>query len=123
MATLQEQIAQKWGQYGDWNAAGQNQTDALAKLLQANGVEDLSQFQLKARDFETAAEEQETPNGVLTTPGRKGTAFDAFYGDKQLGFLGDINRDGSFERKDKEQTVDKDYLGKMGGEGERLGWS
>lgn len=135
MATLQEQIAQKWGQYGDWNAAGQNQTDALAKLLQANGVEDLSKFSLKARDWKHVVEP-----GMTSTTGdgsydywqdggeTGGTAYDAFYDGKQLGYLGDINDDGTYTAKTRDYGPEYADIGKLGsndvaGNGSLLGWS
>lgn len=101
--TLENQIRARWGKYGDWKSAGQDQVAALATMLRQNGVTDLSQFQLKARDWKRVVEP-----GMTSTTGDAsydywqdggetgGTTFDAFYGDKQLGFLGDINNDGSF---------------------------
>lgn len=131
--TLQDQIRERWGQYGDWGAAGQDQVSALARLLQENGVSDLSQFQLKARDYnipgKTEYVDGVNEQGERTTPDRSGTAFDAFYGGKQLGFLGDINRDGSYSARPKSQTPGLEAIGLLGsmddgsGNGNMLGWS
>ena len=96
--SLEDQIRQRWGGYGDWKAGGQDQVAAFASLLRANGVDDLSKLQLKARNYTTAATRQMAGGDAqeeVETPGRSGTTFDVFYGDKQLNFLGDINRDGS----------------------------
>jgi hypothetical protein len=124
--TLQDQIRARWGQYGDWNSAGLDQVDALSRLLQANGVNDLSQFNLKARDYVLPAT-QERMGGdaeyIEDIPERKGTAFDAFYGDKQLGFLGDINRDGSYSAQPTGQVAGNEPLGMLRGGGDLLGWS
>jgi hypothetical protein len=101
-ANLEDQIRARWGQYGDWKAAGQDQVAALASLLRSNGVTDLGQLNIKARDYSRNLE-----GGMATTTGdasqdyyeegstQSGRTYDLLYGDKQLGFLGDINSDGS----------------------------
>lgn len=101
-ANLEDQIRARWGQYGDWKAAGQDQVAALASLLRSNGVTDLGQLNIKARDYSRSID-----GGVRTTTGdasqdyyedpstQAGRTYDLMYGDKQLGFLGDINSDGS----------------------------
>ena len=120
--TLQDQIRQRWGQYGDWAAAGQDQVDALARLLQSNGVNNLDNFRLQAREY-TTPERQMRYGGdaeeVFTMPGESGTTFDAFNGDQQLGFLGDINSDGSYTSRNR----DVDGVGKLQGGSNLLGWS
>ena len=103
--SLEDQIRAKWGQYGDWKAADQDQVAALATMLRKNGIEDLSQFKLKAREYDIPGRVQEGPNGDVRELGRQGTAFDAYYGDKQIGFLGDINRDGRIDVRDSREVV------------------
>ena len=96
--SLEDQIRQRWGGYGDWKSAGQDQVTALAGLLRINGVEDLDKLQLKARDFTI-----KTPAGIvdgeapyaIEASEQKGTAFDATYDGQELAFLGNVNRDGS----------------------------
>ncbi len=124
--TLQDQIRARWGQYGDWNAAGQDQVDALSRLLQANGVNDLSQFNLKARDWERPGYTERRGGDaeeIVDVGPTSGTAFDAFYGDKQLGFLGDINRDGSYSAQPWGQVAGNEGLGNLRGAGDLLGWN
>lgn len=123
VATLADQIRARWGHFGDWQSADQDQAEALARLLQANGVSDLSQFQLKARDYTIDPTTWETEAGTLSDGGRSGTAFDAFNGDQALGFLGDINRDGSYTAQSTEHVPGNEALGQLRGNGDLLGWN
>lgn len=93
--SLEDQIKSKWGQYGDWKAADQDQVKVLADLFRRQGVTDLGQFKLQAREYETPERTIEGESGALTTPASKGVAFDAFDGDKKLNFLGNANVDGT----------------------------
>lgn len=120
--TLQDQIRQRWGQFGDWQAAGQDQVDALARLFQANGINDLDSFRLQAREF-TVPEQQIRQGGdaeeVITQPARTGITFDAFDGNRSLGFLGDINDDGTYSARNR----DVEGIGRLQGDANLLGWS
>lgn len=120
--TLADQILQRWGQYGDWQAADQNQAADLARLFEANGITDLGQLQFAPRAFEMAPNTWETPSGMLSDGGAKGTAFDVTYGGQPVSFLGDVNRDGSLSAKPggAEFGVDR---GSLRGNGDLLGWS
>lgn len=120
--TLADQILQRWGQYGDWQAAGQNQAADLARLFEANGISDLGQLQFTPRAYEIAPHTWETEAGTLSDGGAKGTAFDVTYGGQPVSFLGDVNRDGSLSAKPggAEFGVDR---GSLRGDGNLLGWS
>lgn len=123
--TLEEQIRSQWGQHGDWNSAGQDQVSALANLFRANNIDDLSQFSLKARDYTLPGQTYETEAGPVSELGRSGTAYDAYYGDKPLDFLGDINRDGSVSpyQRQSMDVADPNGTGNLRGDGNLLGWS
>ena len=114
--TLADQILQRWGQYGDWQAADQNQAADLARLFEANGITDLSKLQINQRDFDVGPQ-----YGVLT--GFVGDQeqygdIDAYqykapvftYDGRDIGFLGVINRDGSVAR-----IGERSHLGFDGG--------
>lgn len=109
--SLEDQIRTQWGQYGDWKAADQDQVTALANLMRQNGIEDLSKFQLKAREYDVE--------------GRKGTAFDAYYDGKMLDFLGNVNDDGSVAKyqRQSQDKADPNGFGNLRGSGDLLGWS
>jgi len=112
MASLEDQIRAQWGQYGDWQSADQNQAADLARLLEANGITDLSKLGLSKKTVEVGPQ-----TGALV--GYVGDqeqyadldarSFDApvfEYDGRQLGFLGDVNQDGSLAR-----IGERDYLG------------
>lgn len=123
--SLEDQIRQRWGGYGDWKSAGQDQVTALAGLLRANNVTDLDKLQLKARDFTI-----KTPAGIVDGEAsyaieageQKGTAFDASYDGQELGFLGDVNRDGSIGRVGAKDAGDAAEYGRLNN-GNQIGWS
>lgn len=119
--TLADQILQRWGQYGDWQAAGQNQAADLARLLEANGITDLSKLSFAKREYELPGYVEERESGPGTIDPQKRTTFDVRYGDQDLGFLGDINRDGSLGK-----LAATDGFGRLtdrGDSGPILGWS
>ena len=123
--TLEEQIRQRWGQYGNWQSADQNQAAALARLFEANGITDLSKLSFKKREYEAPGQEWETEAGMVRTDPAKRTTFDVLYGDQNLGFLGDINRDGSLSKLAKDYIADGSgpQLTDRGDNGPILGWS
>lgn len=122
--SLEDQIRQRWGGYGDWKSAGQDQVTALAGLLRINGVTDLDKLQLKARDFTI-----KTPAGIVDGEApyaieageQKGTAFDASYDGQELAFLGNVNRDGSVTKGARDAGDAAEY-GQLNN-GNQLGWS
>ena len=119
--SLADQILQRWGQYGDWNAAGIDQAADLARLLEANGISDLGQLQFTSREYERPGEEWETEAGPQRTLGDKYTVFDASYNGQPVRFLGDVNRDGSLEFKSSGDPGQG--FGALRGNGDLLGWS
>jgi len=123
--TLEEQIRQRWGQYGNWQSADQNQAADLARLFEANGITDLSKLSFKKREYEAPGQEWETEAGMVRTDPAKRTTFDVLYGDQNLGFLGDINRDGSLSKLAKDYIADGSgpQLTDRGDNGPILGWS
>lgn len=126
--SLEDQIRAQWGQYGDWKAADQDQVTALANLMRQNGIEDLSKFQLKAREYDIPGYKMEQGGDAQQTvdvEGRKVTAFDAYYDGKMLDFLGNVNDDGSvakYERQSQDKA-DPNGFGNLHGSGDLLGWS
>lgn len=96
--SLEDQIRSKWGQYGEWDAAGVDRVAELAKLLRANGIEDISQIGVADTEYDTPASgywEGGDAGHWVDTPAGKGKGFQLTYGDRRLGFLGDVNDDGS----------------------------
>lgn len=97
MPTLQEQIAARWGRFGDWNAADQDQTSALASILAANGVDDLGKLTFQDYSYNTGGQQ------LTGDAGGDGYAVDpqtvrqiqALYDGKPLGFLGNVEGDGA----------------------------
>lgn len=131
-STLHDQIRQRWGRYGDWKSADQDQVDALARLLQLNGVDDLSQFKLSARDEPGAMQTiNNGDNGTSEVMGDPRTVFDATYGGRKLGYLGDINGGGDAQLREAKSDYDRrtgpyDEQGRrteLSGNGDLLGWS
>lgn len=126
--SLEDQIRTQWGQYGDWKAADQDQVTALANLMRQNGIEDLSKFQLKAREYDIPGYKMEQGGDAQQTvdvEGRKGTAFDAYYDGKMLDFLGNVNDDGSVAKyqRQSQDKADPNGFGNLRGSGDLLGWS
>lgn len=93
MATLEEQIRNLWGQYGNWNASGIDRYKELADVLRRAGVTDLSQ--LSFRDTPDAWTEYQGGNLEANDPGTAYgvTGRQLMVGDKPLGYLGNINLD------------------------------
>ncbi len=122
--SLEEQIRARWGRYGDWNSADQNQAADLARLLEANGVTDLTRLQLAMREFERPAQQ----NALLRTSeggdeygdvaASKYTAPVFTYDGRDIGFLGDVNRDSSLNLRDEY----KQHLG-INGQENLAAWS
>lgn len=123
--SLADQILQRWGRYGNWQSADQNQAADLARLFEANGITDLSRLNFKKREYEVPGQEWETEAGMQRTDPTKRTTFDVLYGDQNLGFLGDINRDGSLSKLAKDYLADGSgpQLTDRGDNGPILGWS
>lgn len=122
MAGLRDQILQKWGRYGDWKAADQDQAADLARLLEANGITDLNKLQVKKREYKLDPVFEETESGrQMVQGGKTGVAYDLTYNGNPISFLGDINRDDSIEKKSSGEWG-KDR-GALRGEGNLIGWS
>lgn len=123
--SLEDQIRQHWGRYGDWRSADQDQVADLARLFEANGITDLSKLQFKKREYDVPAQEWETEAGTLRALGDKRTTFDVIYDGQDFGFLGDVNRDGSLSRLSKDYRSDGSgpQLTDRGDNGAMLAWS
>jgi len=119
--SLADQILQRWGRYGDWRSADQDQAADLARLFEANGISDLGKLQFAPRQYEIAPNTWETEAGTLSDGGAKGTAFDVTYDGRPVSFLGDINRDGAVEMKSGGEFGQG--RGSLRGDGNLLGWS
>ena len=90
-SNLAAQIRATWG--GNWDASGVDRAEELARLLQANGISDLSQVQITPQQgmrTETGYSEagQDSWQVPTTTYGIKANGQD-------LSFLGDVNNNGS----------------------------
>lgn len=111
MGGLRDEILRRWGQYGEWDAAGVDRAQELADLLIQNGISSL--------DFTRA---QDTSNQewidylrqVQPERAAAGLAnlYNYSFGGKTLGFLGDVNNDGSFGK-----------IGSSPQEDNLIGWS
>lgn len=121
--TLEDQIRARWGKYGDWKSADHDQVAALAKLLRANGIEDISALKFQAQNTTRPGYTQETEAGPQEMAATDFTTYDAFLGDKKIGFLGDINRDGSLSvgSRNPGAPVAEQNMGSLGGD--LLAWS
>lgn len=96
---LEDQIRQRWGQYSDWRSADQDQVADLARLLDANGITDLNKLTLTPDKwtydvYDAGSEGRDATNTTHTQD-----AWNIAYDGKGLGFLGDINNDGSVTAK------------------------
>lgn len=123
--TLEDQIRQRWGGYGDWKSAGQDQVSALAGLLRTNGVTDLDKLQLKARDFTIKGGRQMQGGDAqeeVEVADQSGAAFDASYDGQELGFLGNVNHDGSVGKAGARDAGDAAEYGRLNN-GNQIGWS
>ena len=115
---LEDDILARWGQYGAWEPGRARE---FADILRANGITDLTAFD-SARLVETPDVFTDYQGGNADT-GDKGqeikrSGYQLQLGDKKLGFLGNINREGAYEGKGKdflENTRDEDTF--------QLGWS
>lgn len=120
--TLEDQIRSQWGQYGDWNAAGQDQVARLAALLSSKGVTDLSRLKFSQRTLTDPSYQQPITEDAFAEMGPQDRqVWDAFYGENPLGFAGDINADGTFGQG--AQWVDGMDPAQLGVSGDLLGWS
>lgn len=126
--SLRDQILQKWGKYGQWDASGVDRAEELARLFEANGITDLGQLNTRARTVELQPGRFEDqgryvdvgsgdsqysvwePKQTWVDPVSE-TINDLYYGDKRLDFLGDVNRDNSISKVGSES------------QGDRIGWS
>lgn len=114
--TLEEQIRQQFGQYGDWNAAGVDRAQELANLLRQGGVDALGDLSLvDSTDVLNYAGSWSGNDGNSWDPGGQETIYGKRLkiGDKDVGFLGDYNLDGTYGSK----------AAKLLQQGSRLGWS
>ena len=122
---MRTQIMNRWGSNPNWNNPSVDLAGDLARLFEANGISDLSKLNFKKREYETPVQEWETESGTQRTGGSKRTTFDVLYGDQNLGFLGDINRDGSLSKLAKDYLADGSgpQLTDRGDNGPIIGWS
>lgn len=118
---LAQQIRQLWGGYGDWNQGGIDHAAELAQILSANGITDLGA--LSFRDYSYLPGGQyaggDSGDGTYSSNPTE-TQIQAVYGGKGLGYLGNINDDGTFS-----QGVDpfKDGDAVNLGDNHSIGWS
>jgi hypothetical protein len=119
---MADQILQRWGGYGNWRSADQDQAAALARLFEANGITDLDKLQITPRAYEIAPQSWESEAGTLTDSGRSGTAFDVTYDGRPVSFLGNVNRDGSLSMAPGIGEPGHG-MGALRGNGDLLAWS
>lgn len=121
---LEDQIRQRWGQYGNWQHADQDLVAQLAGLFRENGISDISNLQFKPRTATHHLVEQ-GESGPINEYDQQRQVWDAYIGDQQIGYLGDVNRDGSYTRGGLEAlTLDgMADMGRMGIDGSTLAWS
>ncbi len=121
---LEDQIRQRWGQYGNWQHAGQDLVAQLAGLFRENGISDISDLQFRPRMANHRIVEQ-GESGPINEYDVQRQVYDAFLGDQQIGYLGDINRDGSYTRGGLEASTlgGMADMGRMGIDGSTLAWS
>lgn len=128
-APLRQQILDSWGQYGNWKSADQDQADDLARLLEANGVTDLSKLKVGKKTITNPAQKgvvlESRESGDLIGDIEEKT-FDApvlEYEGRQIGFLGDINKDGSLARVGERDTLSGPVQQPEAGKPGMLAWS
>lgn len=121
-SSLRDQILQQWGGYGDWGAADQDQAADLARLLEANGISDLSKLQFSQREYDQPVQSWETEAGTQQTGGGRYNVYDVTYDGRPVNFLGDVNRDGSISAKTGIDQAGQG-MGSLRGDGNLLGWS
>ena len=149
-SNLSSQILQQWGGYGDWNQGGINRADELAQLLNANGITDLGQLKLTATEYggdkvmggwrnegtgdgSSSVWDDTIDTGTTT---EKKTRFGVMKDGVDIGYLGDVNDDGStgklaVDRIAKSKTMSPDLWSQLGYDGTTdrgdngpiLGWS
>lgn len=91
--TLEEQIRQQWGSYGEWNAGGVDRVSELAGLLRARGINSLGALSMVPGEQRVVGYNQVGMDGWEPSYA-SGDRFKI--GDAEFGFLGDINNDGSY---------------------------
>jgi len=118
--TLEQQIREQWGQYGNWDVAGVNRAKELADLLALHGVTSLGDISLKTTETPWSdpggwAQDTGVSGGMIWRDPTSGvhTSNQFTIGDKTLGFLGDYNLDSTYGSK-AEQYLQGDN---------RVGWS
>lgn len=105
--SLRDQILQRWGKYGEWNAAGVDRAQELADILGRNNVLDISKFSANVTPARPLTDDEkqyyrsqgygQEDGGLSITEIPETWAFD--FGDgRQLGFLGNANNDGSISK-------------------------
>ena len=112
---LEQQIREQWGQYGNWDIAGENRAKELADLLASQGVTSLEDISLVPGEAELVGYNTigagDSSEGYQEPIYANRNQFKV--GDKTLGFLGDYNLDNTYGSKASQ------YLQ----EGDRVGWS
>lgn len=123
--TLEDQIRQRWGQYGNWQHAEQDLVAQLAGLFRANGISDISNLRLTPRQATLPGGQRETESGWEDYGPQQVGVWDAHLGDQELGYLGDVNRDGSYTLGGQEARNHggMEDIGRMGMDGNLLAWS
>lgn len=121
------QLAQQLrAQGGNWDLNGQDQADALARMLWGQGVRDLSQMRLTDRAYEQAGHFDDARNGAPSQA--QGKTLD-FGGGLTLGALGDRGAGDDFgamgvlrpQSRDADFDASGNFLGQQ--TGYELGWN
>lgn len=106
--SLRDQILGRWGNYGEWNAAGIDRAQELSDLLHANGISDISGFTYSPQVGDLFMPDPSSglhPSYVVSEAHDPMWIFNPDYRPSQLtfdgqhyGFLGDANNDGSYSK-------------------------